>query len=298
MSQLFDALQKSESHRAKHQGAIASGPELLDVAEKQFQDQRSPSSLVTEPEQTNPQPLDPRESISVAVTLNEKFVCATDRKSLAAEKFRFLSLRLTHLQQKRHIKALLVTSSMAEEGKSMIAANLAYALADGHGKKVLLVEGDLRRPALADFFGVGHRKGIGDYLDGKDLRACIYELEGLGLSFLPVGNAPSDPLAVMQSERLTTLMTQSRAHFDWIVIDSPPILPLGDTSAWMRHADGILMIARPSKTAKKQLERGLESLDQSKVIGAIINDSHDVNVNDYYHYYGTSNSKKALSAEG
>ncbi len=295
MSQLFDALQKSESHRTKQEGVVASGPELLDVAEKQFQENRSQSPSLTEPGQRESEPLDQVATIPVAVAPNEKLVCVTDRQSLAAEKFRFLSLRLSHLQQKRNIKVLLITSSMAEEGKSMIAANLACALADGHGQKVLLIEGDLRRPTLVELFGLAQRQGIGDYLqEEKPLRECIYELKGLGVSFLPVGNAPEDPLVAMQSEKLTQLMDQSRAYFDWVVIDSPPLLPLGDTSAWMRLIDGILLIARPGKTAKKQLERGLEALDQSKLIGAIINDSHDVDANDYYHYYGTSTSRKSL----
>lgn len=293
MSQLFDALHKSESERgAKPQEAVASGPELLEVAERQFRERRSTGTALEELEQHASEPLNAFEAIPLAIAPNDKLVCVTDAKSLAAEKFRFLSLRLTHLQQRKQIKALLITSSVAEEGKSMIAANVACALAGRQQQKVLLVEGDLRRPTLASMFGLDPIDGLGNYLqDLRSSKPSIYQLGSLGLDYLPAGEVLKDPLALLQSDRMTRLIDELRSQFDWIVVDSPPILPLGDTSAWMRLMDGILMVARPGKTAKKQLERGLEAIDQAKLIGAIINESHDVDVNDYYHYYGTSKSE-------
>src|SRR5271165_5130482 len=190
MSQLFDALHKAESERRpNHKGAVVSGPELLEVAEREFRQRQSKAIVVEESERSALEPLNSFEAVPNPVAPNEKLVCVTDPRSLAAEKFRFLGLRLTHLQQRKQIKTLLITSSLAEEGKSMIAANLACALAR-HERKVLLVEGDLRRPGLAGLFGVEQKQGIGDYVQNRqDSTACIYELEGdLGLYFLPAGD--------------------------------------------------------------------------------------------------------------
>jgi capsular exopolysaccharide synthesis family protein len=300
MSQLFDALHRSESQRRTgDQNAIASGPELLEIAERQHQKRTSQGLASAEDQEATlvRETLGPIECVPAAVSPQETLVCVTDEKSLAAEKFRFLSLRLSHVQQRRTLKTLLITSSTAEEGKSMIAANLACALANRRRQKVLLVEGDLRRPVLASLLGTQKNPGLGGYLQNEPgATACMYELKNLGLWFLPAGDPPKNPLGVMESERLSQLMNQFQSQFDWIVIDSPPVLPLGDTSVWMRLADGILLVTRPGKTTKRQLERGLEAIEQPKLIGAIINGSQDVHHSDYYYYYGTSKGRSQASA--
>jgi Mrp family chromosome partitioning ATPase len=89
-------------------------------------------------------------------------------------------------------------------------------------------------------------------------------------------------------------MDQLTEWFDWIVIDSPPILPLADTSMWAKLADGILIVTRRSVTEKKQLQRGLEALDRSKLLGAVVNGSSDAAHSDYYQRYGPAASSKAL----
>jgi len=90
---------------------------------------------------------------------------------------------------------------------------------------------------------------------------------------------------LMQSGRLTALMDQLTTWFDWIVIDSPPVLPLGDTSIWTRLADGVLIVTRQGATKKQQLQRGLEAIEQSKVIGALLNSSREAASSDYYARY-------------
>jgi capsular exopolysaccharide synthesis family protein len=206
---------------------------------------------------------------------------------LAAEKFRFLGIRLNHLQQKRTIKRLLITSSLPEEGKSTVATNLACTLATRQQQRILLLEGDLRRPTLAKQFGLGKRPGLSEWLESETSPAInICQLESLGLWLLAAGSPPSEPLELMQSARLSLLMDQLNSWFDWIVIDSPPVLPLGDTSVWMRLADAILLVTRPGKTEKRQLQRTLEAVEQPKLLGALLNGSTDTALGNYYHYYG------------
>ena len=235
-------------------------------------------------------------SAQVLVPPQSKLVCITDEESLAAEKFRFLGVRLRHLQQKRPLKRLLITSSMAEEGKSTVAANLACTLAKRQQQKTLLLEGDLRRPSLAQQFGLGKIPGLSELLQGEPARAMnIYQLEGLGFWILPAGSPPRNPLELMQSGKLSLLMDQLAGWFDWIVIDSPPVLPLADTSVWMRLADAILLVTRPGKTAKRQLQRALEAVEQPKLLGAVVNGSREAALSDYYHYYARQTAVPADS---
>ena len=132
--------------------------------------------------------------VPVQVSPESKLVCITEEESLAAEKFRFLGVRLRHLQQKHPFKSVLVTSSMAEEGKSTIAANLACTLAKRQAQKTLLLEGDLRRPSLAQQFGLGKIPGLSELLQGEPAPAMnIYQLEGLGFWILPAGNLAKKP---------------------------------------------------------------------------------------------------------
>jgi len=325
MSNIFEALQRSESERTGVDLRELSGAmQLLEIAERdatakdtaavspdsaeQPQDIESrETAVLTQPSSSNgtssafpmseaePPPKDGGldqfaqfPSLRILVPPQSKVVSLTEQNSLAAEKFRFLAVRLRHLQQSRRLKKLVVTSTIPQEGKSMTSANLACTLARKQNQKTLLVEGDLRRPALAQLFGLGKTPGISDWLNGEcGPMGCIYHLEGPGLWMLPAGNAPRNPLELLQSGKLPALFQQLAAWFDWIVIDSPPVLPLGDTSIWMRLADGILLIARQGVTEKKQLRRGLEIIERSKLLGTLLNGSAGGAHSDYYGHYSS-----------
>jgi capsular exopolysaccharide synthesis family protein len=209
-----------------------------------------------------------------------------DKEGLAAEKFRFLGVRLRQLQQARQLKKLLITSTLPEEGKSLVSANLAATLARRKQQKVLLLEGDLRRPVLSKQFGHAHIPGITEWLyEGAGPINSIYYLDGPGFWFLPAGRPPENPLELMQTGRLSSLLVQLTASFDWIIIDSPPLLPLADTSVWARLADGALLVVREGKTEKRQLQRGLTALDRSKLLGVVVNGFTGTDNSNYYSRY-------------
>jgi len=288
MSQIFDALRRSEAERSGSDlTGLSDATELLELAERQG-GARQVVHRAKDERQTESIGIDQFrqfQSVRVLVPPQSKLVCITDEESLAAEKFRFLKVRLRHLQQKRLLKRLLITSSLPEEGKSMIAANLAYTLAKKQQQRILLLEGDLRRPSLAKQLGLGKLPGLSELLQGEPSPAMnIYQLEGLGFWILPAGSPPTDPLELLQSRDLSALMDQLGVWFDWIVIDSPPVLPLGDTSVWMRLADGILLVTRPGKTAKRRLQRALEAVEQPKLLGALVNGSREAARSEYYGY--------------
>jgi capsular exopolysaccharide synthesis family protein len=201
----------------------------------------------------------------------------------SAEAFRLLSVRLRDLRRMRPLQRLLITSTVPQEGKSTVAANLACVLAQKKEEKILLLEGDLRRPAVSERFRLHGKPGICDWLRDEQSAASIHYLSEPGFWILPAGHTPSNPLNLLQSKRLSSMMDQLAGWFDWIIIDSPPVLPLADTSIWARWAEGILLVARQGVTRKKQLTRGLEALDRQKLIGALMNSATGSLYSGYYY---------------
>jgi capsular exopolysaccharide synthesis family protein len=296
MSQIFDALQRTEADRSGIE--LSAARELLEVVERNTGQSAAPNErrkVNTAPPSerrranTAPNQLGQFQGTRALVSPQSKLVCITDVESLAAEKFRFLGIRLRHLQQKRPLKCILITSSVAGEGKSTIAANLACALAGNKQQKVLLLEGDLRRPSLGQQLGLAELPGLSELLEGdSDPTANIYRPEGLGLCILPAGRPSRNPLEILQLGKLSMLMKRLEGGFDWIVIDSPPVLPLADTSIWMRLADAVLLVTRPGTTTKRQLQQSLEAIEQSKLLGAVLNGSNEAIANHYYYYSARS----------
>ena len=100
---------------------------------------------------------------------------------------------------------------------------------------------------------------------------------------MPAGSSPSNPLELLQSGKVATLLEQLAELFDWIIIDSPPVLPLADTSVWSRLADGILLVARQGVTEKRQLQRAIDAVESQKLVGALLNSSNSAPHTDYYY---------------
>ena len=213
-----------------------------------------------------------------------KLVSLDAEPSLAAEKFRFLAVRLMYIQQKSALKKVLVTSTLAEEGKSFTSANLAITLSRKQRQKVLLIEGDLRRPGIAHEFGLQHLPGLSESLAaGSDVRTNLVYLQEPKLWFIPAGVARENPLELLQSPRLSEQMNQLNNWFDWVIIDSPPLLPLADSTVWSRHSDGVLLITREGRTQKEALTRGIEVLGKTNLIGVVFNSCSDVDQSNYYY---------------
>jgi capsular exopolysaccharide synthesis family protein len=304
MSLIFDALQRSgveksgveypdlisvvtEVFEAKETPAAASQdvealPELdlrvLDVASEAIMSNEPTSKTVSGGVSDFP-------TVNVSLTSPSRLVFFTEPDSLAAEKFRFLGVRLRQLQQTRALKKVLVTSTIPAEGKSFVSANLAGVLAK-RKQRVLLIEGDLRRPSLAQQLGLGRVAGLGEWLQGNHSTVGnIYRLDGPGFWMLPAGTQPANPLELMQSGGLSQLMSQLGTMFDWIIVDSPPLQPLADTTVWARVTDGILLVVRQGVTQKALLERGLETIKKSELLGVVMNGCTDSNVSNYYQAY-------------
>ena len=286
MSRIFDALKRSEAERWG--GDLLTPPEsvteLLQAAEGRHSPQveTMSSSAPTDTLALRSAPL-----LRPAPGPESRLVCLTDPGSLGAEKFRVLGLRLRNLREKRNLKRIVVTGTAPEEGKSLVAANLALNQARSKVLKTLLVDGDFRRPTLAKRFGVGELlPGLSECLRGeRQLSEVVYKLEGSGLWLLPAGMAPENPLELMQSGRLPDLLDQLGSSFDWIIIDTPPLFPLADTTFWMKMSDGVLMVIREGVSERKSLQRAVETLDRSTLLGVVVNSCSSREHKYYYSRY-------------
>jgi capsular exopolysaccharide synthesis family protein len=313
MSRIFDALRRSEGERSENDAEnLPEGPELLRRAEHRVTSQLEMLASAREREGANGSGgldapdeeaatsshiaaailsaerrsvlLSGVKAIPISVPAESRLVCVTDRESPTAEAIRLLGVRLKDLRRLRPLKRVLVTSTIPREGKTTIAANLACALAHGTQDRILLIEGDVRLPALRPIFGIEKAAGITELIeDGRNLQDCIHFLEGAGIWLLPAGRLSRNPLEVLQSQKLPLAMDDLAECFDWIIIDSPPVLPLADTSVWMRLADGILLVTRQGVTERQQLQKGIEALEPKKVLGALLNGSIASAYSDYYY---------------
>jgi len=303
MSHIFEALQRAEAERSG--GSLPTNADsvadLLQKVEQEIDRKQSLSDLPPTAKLESPEAgaFASAKVLLPAPAADSRLVCLTDQGGLAAEKFRVLGLKLRHLRERRKLKRIVITSSIPEEGKSLIAANLALNQSRSKILNTVLIDGDLRRPDLASRFGF-HRNlpGLSEVLRGeRQLSEVVYKLEGSGLRFLPAGMTPENPIELMQSGRLQQLLEQLETFFDWIIVDTPPIRPLADTPVWMKMADGVLLVAREGVCEKKQLERAMEVIDRSTMLGVVVNSCSSNEQKYYYARYGTAaNDEESSSA--
>jgi capsular exopolysaccharide synthesis family protein len=292
MSYIFEALQRAEAERAG--GSLPNNADsvadLLQGVEQEIERKESLSELALpmRPKSEAAEIFASAKVLLPALAADARLVCLTDQGGLAAEKFRVLGLKLRNQRERRKLKRVVVTSSIPEEGKSLVAANLALNQSRSKILNTVLIDGDLRRPELARRFGFNRGlPGLSEVLRGeRQLPEVVYKLEGCGLRFIPAGVTPENPIEVMQAGRLLPLLEQLETFFDWIIIDTPPVLPLADTPLWMRLADGVLLVAREGVCEKKQLERTVEVIDRSTMLGVVVNSCNSNEQKYYYSRYG------------
>ena len=193
--------------------------------------------------------------------------------STRVEAFRLLRTNLQFLDLDTRPRALVITSAVPGEGKTSTATNLAIALAQT-GQRVLLVDGDLRRPKLAGILGLERSVGLTTVLVGRsDLTESIQKHSGSGIYFLASGPLPPNPTEVLQSKTAQTLFDRLSEMFDMVIIDGPPLLPVSDAAIIARDVDGAILVVRHGKTTKEQLRQAATRLAQvdANVLGVTLN---------------------------
>lgn len=189
------------------------------------------------------------------------------------EQFRLLRTRLEDLAQTRPLKTILVTSSLPEEGKTFVALNLAAALCQRGRNRVLLLEADLRRPSCCSALGLSPVPGLAEFSANH---ACVtdfvYRLSGLDVCLLPAGQRPTSAIEWLPSQRMAGVMAGLSRAFDWVLVDSAPLLPVADSVVLSRHCDGILLIVRRDRALKSALPEALNRVEPGKLLGLVLND--------------------------
>lgn len=224
-----------------------------------------------------------------------RLVALTDPDSLGSEKFRALVTRLDHVRKQQSLKSLQVISSVVHEGKTLVSANLGLTLAKYTGSRTLLVEGDLHRPALASLLGLTELQGMSHWWlrQDKHLTSFLYQLNDMPLWLLPAGMAHDQPSTILRSARFVDAFSQLVDRFDWVIVDSTPMLPIVDVNLWSRLVDGTLLVIREGVTPVKALKRGLESLDHPKLVGVVLNEAQESGSAMYGdQYYGAPKRRK------
>jgi capsular exopolysaccharide synthesis family protein len=206
-----------------------------------------------------------------AVVMSDKLVTTQGFDAVATEEYRKLAAALHQMQQDHGTKAVMVTSTLAAEGKTLTAANLAVTLSESFHRRVLLIDADLRRPSAHEMFGCPNTAGLSNELDAdqSQLQPLIDISERLTL--LPAGPRNSDPMSALTSERMQHLIDEAVTRFDWVVLDAPPVLAMPDASLLARMLDIVVFVVRAGKTSSRSIQRAMGLIDKTKFAGVVLN---------------------------
>lgn len=203
-----------------------------------------------------------------------------------AEEFRSLRTRLNHLQTLQPLHTLVVTSASPAEGKSFTATNLAVTQSQLADKRVLLADFDFRRPSIEKTFQISASPGLTDYLLGKaPLRDVIRRLGDSNLYVMTVGENVQNPLELLNLKECKALLQGVRNHFDWVILDSPPLLFAADGNLLATMCDGTILVVRIGTTTFDSVTRALQSLCENNVLGVVVNGARRGELYSKYNYY-------------
>jgi protein-tyrosine kinase len=203
-----------------------------------------------------------------------------------AEEFRTLRTRLNHMQSLQPLHTVIVTSASPAEGKSFTAMNLAITQAQLADKRVLLADFDFRRPTVDKTFQIPCAPGITDYLLGKaSLSDIMYRVGDTNLYVLTAGEAVPNPLELLNFKECKALLHELRNHFDWVILDSPPLLFAADGNLLATMCDGTILVVRIGTTTYDSVTRALQSLCENNVLGVVVNGARRGELYSKYTYY-------------
>jgi capsular exopolysaccharide synthesis family protein len=217
-----------------------------------------------------------------------------DDSRIGAEEFRTLRSRLYQIREKMPLKRLMITSALPKEGKSFVAANLAQVMVRQHGRRALVIDADLRNPGMHRHFGASQTPGLADYLLGEcDEFAALQRGPMENLFFLPAGRiVPSAP-ELLSNGRLKLFLQRVEPLFDWIIIDTSPVIPVSDATLVANSCDGILMVVRSNVTPSDLARRAREEFPDKLLLGVVLNGTPSGKLAQSKYYYGEAVSSQA-----
>jgi protein-tyrosine kinase len=214
-----------------------------------------------------------------------------------AEQFRTLRSRLYRIRETKALNTLLVSSSTPAEGKTFVSANLAQALVRQHGCRVLLIDADMRAPRLHQVLGVPPGPGLAEYLQGgRSELEVMQKGQDDELYFIQAGSHVTHPAELISNGGLKQLLARVSGLFDWIILDSPPVLPVSDAVVLGTLCDGVIFVVRAGTTPAAVSQKACQQLQDANIVGVVLNSADDaVGSGSYYQYsgygYGQSSSR-------
>ena len=299
MSRIHEALKKAEQERAAAQGnvldvpAVGEMPNQADVTMSSAAAMHAPAygpqftydALLARCPQNA---WDPDEKTMLFFSSLEH--------SAGMEEFRTLRSRLYQLREKFPLKKVLVSSSLPKEGKSFVAANLAQVMVKQHGRRVLLIDGDLRGSRLHTTLGTQASPGLSDYLIGESDEFAVMQRGPMeNLFFIAAGRQVASPAELVANGRLKVLLNRVETLFDWIVLDSPPAVPVSDASLLANFCDGVVIVVRSNVTPSDIARKIRQEFPDKQLLGVVLNgvDAESSAYSRYYYGYeeGVAESK-------
>jgi protein-tyrosine kinase len=318
MSRIYEALQKAESDRKSTQNDRESR-RLEQPAELGRRSQAAVAEYEISAAQRAGMHFDPDPAVAAAEasayssaapsmdlgnvpkhvwTPNYSQLPSLQERGPGVEQFRSLRSRVQELRDIKPLKSILISSGMPQEGKSFVATNLAISLARHKNSKVLLIDGDMRRYTLHQLLGCQPYPGLADYLAGKAEMVEVMQraeeapaTDGVrpailpNLTFIAGGNGGDKAADLSGSPRFGELIRTASPHFDWIIVDSSPVLPVSDAVNLARSCDGVLLVARGGVTKFPVAQRAQAELKASNILGFVLNAvENQPQVGTYYGY--------------
>ncbi len=217
-----------------------------------------------------------------------------DEKRIGAEEFRTLRSRLYQIREKLPLKILMVTSALPKEGKSFVTANLGQVLVRQHGRRALVIDADLRNPGMHRHLGAPQTPGLSDYLLGeRDEFSVLQQGPMENLFLLPAGRVVSSAPELLANGRLKLFLQRVQPMFDWIIMDTPPVIPVADSTLLANFCDGVLLVVRSNLTPSDLARRAREEFQEKLLLGVVLNGAPSGKLARSKYYYG-----EAVSSHG
>jgi len=236
----------------------------------------APSAIATPVVAVAPPPMAPTavDARTATATLHPLLVAAIEPHSEVAERYRSVRARISHHEETRPLRTLMVTSPGAGDGKSITAANLALTMAQEFQRRVVLVDADLRGSSVHTLFGLDGAPGLSELLTGDaTLEDVMVYLPDHRLTVIPAGHTHHFPTELLGSTAMRRVVDTLRGRFDRVLFDTPAVMPLADTGTFAPMADGVLIVVRAGLTQRPALDRAIAAFDDDKVVGVVLNDT-------------------------
>lgn len=204
--------------------------------------------------------------------INKRRITLLQPNSFVAEQFRSLRARLDSLAAERPLRTVAITSALPGEGKTTASVNLALVGAMGVGRRVMLVDCDLRQPKVHTVLGLRPEMGLAELLtDQTTTERAICKVEGSSLEVLPVRGLPPNPAELLASARMRAVLEELAGSYDLVILDTPPALALPDAKTLSEIVDGVVVIVRAGETPDEDVQATMDLLDRRRVLGVVLN---------------------------